>query len=305
MDKKETIEINSSETRTFFGPRILLCDPRPFSRCSLFRSSEDPSLKKDAKSEDRAKDTLNEMYAKKIKYECLTRTDMEKLESHSVKKINALCAESGIKSFFRRIESFVKKRSDRVDTYRSTRNLHEVIDYIRECGVAHRGIFRIPGSPPVCKDIIRQLKSGRYVDCSAYSLDNLASALKAYIREELDGIIPDVVCASLVRICREGDQQLVAQAKLHFPFVFSGNRRELLLRMIELFRSLEQNVSANCMPISNLVCVMPCVFFPERYCVDYKTAMVMSSMLNEFLRLDYELLPASLYMEFKSLSPNL
>lgn len=251
--------------------------------------------------EEKRKELAEEIREKRIKYEHLTAIDQERLSLYSIKKINSLCQEPGFKLLFRKLGGLIGKSQPTNQDFAVSPQIYKVIDYIQENGLEHMGIFRITGNSSVYREIMSIVAENRIVECSRYAIDDLASALKAYIREEVGGIIPESICECLIKIYKSRSYEQTKRAKMYLPFVFCGERRVLLQRFVRLFRGLDEKSAVNLMPISNLVCVMPCTFFPKRFCLDYKTAIVMSEILSELIVLNYDTLPASLYMEFKQL----
>ncbi|KAL0263918.1 UNVERIFIED_CONTAM: hypothetical protein PYX00_011249 [Menopon gallinae] len=276
FEDRKLIEI-TDENRMLFARNKFLKTTRAYSTGSLVGSTGRGLFSEGLfqRKEDEVRERAEEIREKRIRYEHLTGVDQVRLSTHSIKKINALCQEPGIRTFFRKLGSLVgKSHATRQDCVVSPQ-VYKIIDYISENGLEHMGVFRITGNFVAYRGIVGRLVRNEQVECSRYTIDDLASALKAYIREEVGGIIPESVCDCLIKIYKSRNYEKAQRAKTYLPFVFCGERRTLLRRVVELFKSLEEKSAVNRMPISNLVSVMPCTFFPKSFCLDYKTAIVM------------------------------
>lgn len=302
FDDRKIIEITDENCMLFAHNRFLKAS-RAYAKGSIVGGTGRGLLSDGIfqKKEEERKERAEEIREKRIKYEHLTAIDQERLSLYSIKKINTLCQEPGFRLLFRKLGGLIGKSQPSSQDCVVSPQIYKVIDHIRENGLEHRGIFRITGNSSVYREIVSRIARNKTVECSRYAIDDLASALKAYIREVVGGIIPESICDCLIKIYKGRDHEQAERAKVYLPFVFCGERRTLLLKVVRLFRDLDEKSSVNLMPVSNLVCVMPCAFFPKSFCLDYKTAMVMSEVLKELIVLNYDTLPASLYMEFKQL----
>lgn len=302
LEDKKIIEV-TDENKALFTDRRLLTRSRPFIRVDLIEKMKgvsDPGsvFMYEGLQGGHSNDSQQK---RRVEYLSLTKVDKERLFEYSIRKISALCKESSFKLLFKRIGSFVKGGSPRKNViYIVNPQIYEMIAYIKEYGSEHKGIFRIPGSSSAYHRIVERLKKNKDIEFQRWSIDDLASALKAYIREVLGGIIPDAVCANLLRVYKKGDQDAIDKLRSYFPLVLLESRRELFLKLIDLFYTLDKKAALNFMPISNLVCVMPFVFFPEKLCIDYETAINITRILMDLLKMDYRTLPRSLYIEFQS-----
>lgn len=300
LEDKKLIEI-TEENKVFFADRRVLTSYRPkihgnFPINLKNRSNErDTHLEKSLNNKDSGDFHLE----KRIDYLSLTKADRERLFEHSVRKISTLCKESGFRQIFRKIENFVKGNIRNKEAYDVSLQAYEIIDYIKEHGSDHKGIFRIPGHASTYRRLVESIRQNNTVDCRRHSIDDLASALKAYVREDLGGVIPDTVCVNLLKIYKKGSSEDIYRAKTYFPFALLDSRRELFLKLVEMLYALDKKASHNFMPISNLVCVMPFVFFPEKLCIGYETAITISRILIDLFNLDYQRFPKSLYNELE------
>jgi hypothetical protein len=120
------------------------------------------------------------------------------------------------------------------------------------------------------------LEKGELVDFESYSVEDLASTLKFYIREILDGLIPVEICEAIYQhligddknpISKSEGGKIVEDIYAFLPFAISIEARSLTVALFDLLKAIDANRGVNLMSMSNiLTCVTPSIFpAPDTY----------------------------------------
>ncbi|TBT96759.1 hypothetical protein CWI36_3394p0010, partial [Hamiltosporidium magnivora] len=128
----------------------------------------------------------------KIYYSKLSNDEKESLKKYcrymlrEKPKKSCGCIINMIKGFF-----MEKKRSDVANKKYINPFIYNVGDYILEEGIKTEGIFRISGRSSLYKSVPYSLKENSGYETSEYRIHDNASIFKAYIRDVLNGLVPE------------------------------------------------------------------------------------------------------------------
>lgn len=225
---------------------------------------------------------------RRIAYKVLNKIERDRLRQHCIKKFNNVFPR--YKAVFQSIKSFITRPCPAP----VNKNVMKIIMYLNEVGPNTRGIFRINGIHAKQLEITDKLTKGEDINESDYDVHTLSTGMRKYIREKLNGLIPNVVSEGLLQAKRNRDDELMEELLEMFPFTLEDDKRNILVGIMELCRNIDRKSESNLMTMRNLLLIIPPTIFPQepiRSINDY-------SMLNEIceliFRLDYENVPIEL-----------
>lgn len=180
--------------------------------------------------------------------------------------------------------------------------IFDVIKYFRVHGIRVQGLFRLPGKLSIYSKMLEELREGKKIALEEYNIRDVASFFKAYIREELNGIIIPSIINTVYECFAVESSKVKDEISQYIPFVFLGDRRKLLLEILSLYHLLAKNREVTNMNINNLaICSAPS-FFPKQVITDYQVVVKQIQVIENLFNLDFEHVPISLIEKSKGFS---
>ncbi|TBU19811.1 RhoGAP domain-containing protein [Hamiltosporidium tvaerminnensis] len=249
---------------------------------------------------------VKKSYSFFIKYGNLTRSERIYLSEYCFINLNNISRCISVTKIIFIVKGFFTKRKNFISLKRKINPfVFELIDYLKKDGTDKIGIFRIPGKSNIYNQISKDLGEGKTYHIESYDINTNASILKAYIREILDGLIPIEVCKALFEITNQNDQEKISKVREVLPFIFLEDYRLLIIKIIDLLKTIDSHSCINKMTMSNLLIIFTPTFFPKSVTNSYEILALEGKILEIFTYLDFEnislvlLLEAKKYFELK------
>ncbi|KAK1348141.1 Rho GTPase activating protein 39 [Hamiltosporidium tvaerminnensis] len=190
----------------------------------------------------------------KLYYSKLSNDEKESLKKYcrymlrEKPKKSCGCIINMIKGFF-----MGKKRSEVANKKDINPFIYNVGDYILKEGIKTEGIFRISGRSSLYKSVPYSLKENRGYETSEYTIHDNASIFKAYIRDVLNGLVPEFICKELLETFKGSrNAKSIEEIVKYTIFCLDDMERELLLYLRRMFREIENYKDYNKMTMENL-----------------------------------------------------
>ncbi|ELQ73931.1 putative Rho GTPase-activating protein domain, Rho GTPase activation protein [Trachipleistophora hominis] len=239
------------------------------------------------------------------KYNDLSYEEQYWLAVYCVRKIVKIlpAKKRRVLNNLRKIETFLLGEKF---SYFSKEHVHpfmfEVLAYFREHGVRVQGLFRLPGKLSIYNKMLQDLREGRRIVLKDYNIRDVASFFKAYIREDLNGIIVPSIIETIYECFTSDSYKIKDEVSQYLPFVFLGDRRELLMQILGLYKLLAANKDTTNMNITNLaICSAPS-FFPKQVITDYQVVVKQIQVIENLFGLDYKHVPIKFIQRSKEFS---
>ncbi|TBU12420.1 RhoGAP domain-containing protein [Hamiltosporidium tvaerminnensis] len=201
----------------------------------------------------------------KIYYSKLSNDEKESLKKYcrymlrEKPKKSSGCIINMIKGFF-----MGKKRSEVANKKDINPFIYNVGNYILKEGIKTEGIFRISGRSSLYKSVPYSLKENCGYKTSEYTIHDNASIFKAYIRDVLNGLVPEFICKELLETFKGSrNAKSIEEIVIYTIFCLDDMERELLLYLRRMFREIENYKDYNKMTMENLVKIFTPTLFPD------------------------------------------
>lgn len=238
-----------------------------------------------------------ELATLKMKYKVFDSSDQRRISEYSIKQINKSIKTKKFTSFIskiRRILSCPAPQNVEIPV-----QAFELVAYLKTKARSEVGMFRIPGCSIAYEKLSNMLLTDEDIQFTKHDVSDLASALKHFIRVELDGLIPTEICDTVLKAYSEVDHAQIEHINRYINYVLSGDRRKLLSEMFELFRDLDNASGITLMTYKNLALIFPFTLFPKKYRDSYENAKLMTNILMDMFIPDYTKISIDMYCEFK------
>lgn len=228
---------------------------------------------------------IEEAYAARFRYGALSAEQKVELSSFCW---NAFQTPSknrllGWANCFQKRETGVKKNINP--------KVFQVIDALKARATNTRFIFRYEPNKAVANGIANDLRDNKEIDCEGTDVLILANALKNYIREHLDGLIP-IEAFKKIRSCIVANDRHRREALLSYlPFIFTDIERRLFKALFDLFRDIDRNYKDTEMRLDSLLGLFSLVLHPQAAFVTLDDLDHAQSIVKEICQLDFDMLP--------------
>ncbi|EPR79296.1 hypothetical protein SLOPH_1207, partial [Spraguea lophii 42_110] len=237
-----------------------------------------------------------------VKYSSLTKEEKYKLSIYSIMTLRKLCNKGLIERVMEYIRGLFSKDNEKFHMDVNVNPfIFELIKYLKEKG-AQEGIFRISGSKAVYEQMPKGIQNGVNYNLNDYVAKDLASVLKAYIRVVLNGLIPIGASDALYSIYTENLSSKNILASMVLPFIFTEDKRKLLLAVRDLYEHIAENVKITRMTMNSLITASAPTFLPDVPNTTMTIAFTQKHIVDEIFQLDFENVPREIFEESKKLT---
>lgn len=195
------------------------------------------------------------------------------------------------KSFFKCIlnpfQSFKKPKENKK---RVSRAAFDCISYLKRHGLHTKDIFKLSSDEKATKELTKLIETTKEVDLSKYDIFTIANALRNYIREGLDGLIPPNVALALKKRMKNNDYDDF----MYLSFTMREDRRDLLGELFSLFAAVDRHSAVNLMTISNILKIVAPTIFPSIVQTNIKEFLPFVKLMNIIYQVDCEYVPIEL-----------
>lgn len=219
-----------------------------------------------------------------ISYKKLYQEEKDSLKRYCLKIYNSDCTLDFITSSFKRMFVSQKNRK-RISPF-----VYEMINYLKKHSLNTLGIFRLPSNYILTKKLTNHIINNERVPLENYDNFTIVNSLKNYVREELDGLIPESVALSLEKNFKKN---VPLRNIEYFPFTLDEDRKDLLIELFSLFREVDKHSSVNLMNIDNILLIVPPTIFPRVVQKNIKEFMPFVKFMKTIYNLDYENVPVT------------
>lgn len=167
----------------------------------------------------------------------------------------------------------------------------EIVEVLRRKATRTRFIFRYEPDKSAAIEIARDLDRSREISCEEVDVLVLANALKNYIREHLDGLIPIEVFEKIKSCMVANDRHRKEALFSYVPFIFSDVERNLLKSLFELFGEIDKNYSETEMTLDSLLGLFSLVLHPQAAFTTLDDLVYVQAIMKEVYFLDFDTLP--------------
>jgi hypothetical protein len=168
-----------------------------------------------------------------------------------------------------------------------------IIAYLRAHATRTRWIFRLEGEKEDGKRMALDLAEGRRAAYEEMDAITIGYALKTYIRQHLDGMIPVEVVDKLRDCIKRKDRLMKKTLLLNLPFIFYDDERSLLLGLFDLFRAIDENKDVTLMSLDSQLGLFSLVLFPQAAFVAIPDIDLVQLLMRELFVQDFMELPPS------------
>lgn len=141
--------------------------------------------------------------------------------------------------------------------------LYELIQYLKTHGATQSGIFRREGSQAVYRQIVKKMVANEPLEYEGYGILELASALKSYIRDYLDGFFDPSLLGKIFKSIRQSDNVQSDLLCRYLIFSLRPVQRKCLLGIQELLFAIDSNKSSSRMSLDSLCNIFCLTMTPQ------------------------------------------
>ncbi|KCZ82068.1 hypothetical protein H312_00551 [Anncaliia algerae PRA339] len=217
-----------------------------------------------------------------IKYDRLFQNEKDSLRSYCLRKYQDETPLNTLASSIRRWLKFAKPKK------KISNLIYDIINHLKKEGIHTEGIFRLPSNFAATNKLTNHIINNESIDLSCFDVLTIANAFKKYIREELDGLIPEEVAYTLEKNIKNNNPLKNIE---YFPFTLEEDKRKLLIEVFSLFKEIDKYSKVNRMNINNILLIVPPTIFPKAVQRNIKEFLPFVDILKEIYRLDYENVP--------------
>lgn len=160
----------------------------------------------------------------------------------------------------------------------------DLINYLGENNDS-LGIFRVYSSPTIYRAISNRLDAGLEFNFKKFKETDLACALKSFLRDDINGVFPKSIVASLYFAFNSGDINTLIKISKYLPFSMSPKKRDLFVAIMQMFEKIASNKKKNKMTVKNLIISSAPSFFPhieyEDFYVCHYQALILETFIQE------------------------
>ncbi|KAH9411711.1 Rho-GAP domain-containing protein [Ordospora pajunii] len=167
----------------------------------------------------------------------------------------------------------------------------DIIESLEERATHTRFIFRYEPDKSGAIKIANSLHENRSVDVNRVDVFVLANALKNYIREHLDGLVPIEVFERIKSCIRTNDRHTREALFSYVPFVFCDVERSLLVALFGLLKKVSDNFEKTEMSIDSLLGLFSLVLHPQAAFTTLDDLEYVQMITKELYSLDFGVLP--------------
>lgn len=167
----------------------------------------------------------------------------------------------------------------------------DVIESLKRRAVCTKFIFRYEPDKSEASRIASMVHENKYVDIEGTNVLVLANALKNYIREHLDGLIPIEVFEKIKSCIISNDRYRKEALFSYMPFIFTDVERRLLVSLFELLRIIDENSDVTEMTIDSLLGLFSLVLHPQSAFTTLHDLDHAKTITRELYRLDFRAIP--------------
>ncbi|AFN83646.1 RhoGAP domain-containing protein [Encephalitozoon romaleae SJ-2008] len=167
----------------------------------------------------------------------------------------------------------------------------DVIESLKRRAVCTKFIFRYEPDKSEASRIANMVHEDKCVDIEGTNVLVLANALKNYIREHLDGLIPIEVFEKIKSCIISNDRHRKEALFSYMPFIFTDAERRLLVSLFELLRIIDENSDVTEMTIDSLLGLFSLVLHPQAAFTTLHDLDHAKTITREMYRLDFGAIP--------------
>ncbi|AFM98924.1 hypothetical protein EHEL_090280 [Encephalitozoon hellem ATCC 50504] len=167
----------------------------------------------------------------------------------------------------------------------------DVIESLKRRATSTKFIFRYEPDKLEAARIASMLHESKCVDIEGTDVLVLANALKNYIREHLDGLIPIEVFEKIKSCIISNDRRTKEALFSYMPFIFTDAERHLLVSLFELLRMVDKNSDVTEMTIDSLLGLFSLVLHPQAAFATLSDLEHVKTITRELYRLDFGAIP--------------
>ncbi|TBU20412.1 RhoGAP domain-containing protein [Hamiltosporidium tvaerminnensis] len=178
--------------------------------------------------------------------------------------------------------------------------IYEIGEHLLANGVETEGIFRISGKASTYRTVPNVLKDNKRYNLNDFSIHDNASIFKAYIREILNGLIPEYICEELIATIKGSpSHKSLYNLVFYSRFCFDEDVRKLIIFLKKMFITIEKHIKYNRMTFENLVKIFTPSLFPNYKHFDITTINTQIEFIDSLLRSDLHEVPLEIMNDIK------
>ncbi|KAK1350967.1 RhoGAP domain-containing protein [Hamiltosporidium tvaerminnensis] len=234
----------------------------------------------------------------------------DKLEYNQRKKISSYCRFKLLEKPKKRCDCFLEMlknifsfgKNSKIDQKIPINPfIYEIGEHLLANGVETEGIFRISGKASAYRTVPNVLKDNKGYNLNDFSIHDNASIFKAYIREILNGLIPEYICGELIATIKGfPSHKSLYNLVFYSRFCFDEDVRKLIVFLKKMFITIEKHSKYNRMTFENLVKIFTPSLFPNYKHFDITTINTQIEFIDSLLRSDLQEVPLEIMNDIKS-----
>ncbi|CAD27001.1 hypothetical protein [Encephalitozoon cuniculi GB-M1] len=166
-----------------------------------------------------------------------------------------------------------------------------VVKSLKKRAIRTKFIFRYEPDKLAAAKIANKIHENTCVDIENIDVLVLANALKNYIREHLDGLVP-IEAFEKIKTCIISNDRYTREALFSYmPFIFTDAERRLLTSLFELLKMIDKNSDATEMNIDSLLGLFSLVLHPQAAFTTLDDLEYVKIITRELYQLDFDAIP--------------
>ncbi|KAM0677226.1 hypothetical protein BDAP_002237 [Binucleata daphniae] len=242
-----------------------------------------------------------------VEYASLSDDEKAQLAVFCCKKIRSMRKKSWIKKSIGWLRNKFAAKQD--GFYCSGKEVSEIFNKIeaeiKRDAHKHNKIFRKTFDEKLAEKMLNRLSVSNDFSKNGCDIYNLVGIYKYYIREKLNGLLPESITKTLLELGKTNMFKCADSAEhqdvmKYLPFAMARNARCILQNMFNIFASIEDNYTCTEMDLKSLIiCITPSLFDKDFF-KKMENAKIAVDIMNLLHCYDLEKIDKDVYEEFSA-----
>lgn len=171
---------------------------------------------------------------------------------------------------------------------RMNKNLIKLAQEIRARCLEEPGMFRREGSKARSTEIYNKLVENQFIDFKDWTILELGSGFKKYIRDYLDGLFTDLFIDIALKYLKEHKREDLHRVSKCFLFSLSCEMRDLFMEIQGISKKLTENVKESRMTLESIANILCLTLTPQGVFKSIEIIEDLKEIVKQFLVIDFK-----------------